>query len=101
MVQWLRLQASIMGGMSSVPCQGTKILHATQLSQKFFLRKYLELNNKENFVSSKAVGYMCSRAHMPQLLSPCAADTAPMHLEPVLHNKRSQCNEKPAHCSKE
>ena len=76
MVQSLRLQASLMEGMSSVPCRGTKILHATQLSQKFFLRKYLELNNKENFFLSKAVGYMCSRAHVLQLLSPCAAGTA-------------------------
>ena len=31
----------------------------------------------------------CSRAGEPQLLKP-------EHLEPVLHNKRSHCNEKPA-----
>ena len=33
-------------------------------------------------------------AHVPQLLKPT-------RLEPVLHNKRSHCNEKPAHCNKE
>ena len=30
---------------------------------------------------------LCSGAQEPQLLKP-------MHLEPMLHNKRSQCNEK-------
>ena len=33
-------------------------------------------------------------AHVPQLLKP-------MRLEPVLHNKRSHCNDKPAHCNEE
>ena len=33
-------------------------------------------------------------AHMPQLLKPA-------HLEPVLHNKRSHHNEKPAHCNED
>ena len=33
-------------------------------------------------------------AHAPQLLKPAC-------LEPVLHNKRGHCNEKPAHCNKE
>ena len=33
-------------------------------------------------------------AHMPQLLKP-------MRLEPVLCNKRSHCNEKPAHRNEE
>ena len=33
-------------------------------------------------------------AHAPQLLKP-------VHLEPVLRNKRSHCNEKPAHCNEE
>ena len=33
-------------------------------------------------------------ARMPQLLKAA-------HLEPVLRNKRSHCNEKPAHCNKE
>ena len=34
MVQWLRLHASIAGGVSSVPGWGTKILHAMQCGQK-------------------------------------------------------------------
>ena len=34
------------------------------------------------------------RAHEPQLLSPRT-------LEPMLHNKRSHCNEKPAHHNEE
>ena len=33
-------------------------------------------------------------AHVPQLLKP-------VHLEPVLHNKRSHCNEKPVCCNEE
>ena len=50
-----------------------------------------------------------SRAGEPQLLSPRATTTEarepqilkPVHLEPVLRNKRSHCNEKPAHCNEE
>ena len=34
-------------------------------------------------------------------LSTCAITTEPAHLEPVLHNKRSHCNEKPAHRNEE
>ena len=32
-VQWLRLQASVAGGMGSIPGQGTKIPHAARHSQ--------------------------------------------------------------------
>ena len=35
--------------------------------------------------------------HAAEQLSPCATTTEPARLEPVLHNKRSHCNEKPAH----
>ena len=31
-------------------------------------------------------------------LSPCTTITEPAHLEPVLHNNRSHCNEKPVPC---
>ena len=34
-------------------------------------------------------------------LSPCATTTEPVHLEPMLCNKRSHCNEKPAHRKEE
>ena len=37
---------------------------------------------------------LCSRTHEPQLLNP-------VHLEPVLCNKRSHLSEKPAHCNEE
>ena len=37
---------------------------------------------------------LCSRARKPQLLKP-------VHLEPVLRNKRSHRNEKPAHRNEE
>ena len=48
-----------------------------------------------------------SRAHVPQLLSPCATTTEarvpqlpkPARLEPMLHNKRSHHNKKPVHCN--
>ena len=48
-----------------------------------------------------------SRACEPQLLSPHATTTEahmpqllkPVHLDPVLHNKRSHCKEKPTHCN--
>ena len=33
-VQWLRLPASTVGGMGSIPGRGTKILHAAWRSQK-------------------------------------------------------------------
>ena len=35
--------------------------------------------------------------HATEHLSPGTATTEPMHLEPVLCNKRSCCNEKPTH----
>ena len=37
---------------------------------------------------------LCSRARQPQLLKPAC-------LEPMLRNKRSHRNEKPAHCNEE
>ena len=37
---------------------------------------------------------LCSRALKPQLLKPTC-------LEPMFHNKRSHCNEKPAHHNEE
>ena len=39
--------------------------------------------------------------HAVEQLSPCATTTEPTCLEPVLHNKRSHCNEKPAHHNEE
>ena len=44
---------------------------------------------------------LCSRAREPQLLSPHATTTEAAHLEPMLRDKRSHCNEKPAHRNKE
>ena len=44
---------------------------------------------------------LCFRAHEPQLLSPRASTSEPAPLEPVLRNKRSHRNEKPAHHNKE
>ena len=40
-------------------------------------------------------------AREPQLLSPCAATTEPVRLEPVLHNKRGRDSERPAHHDEE
>ena len=40
-------------------------------------------------------------AHVPQLLSPRATTTETHVPEPVLRNKRSHHNEKPAHCNEE
>ena len=39
MIQWLRFQASTVGGADLIPGQGTKILHAEQCAQKYFLKK--------------------------------------------------------------
>ena len=44
---------------------------------------------------------LCPRACKPQLLSPSATTTEATHLEPMLHNKRSHRNEKPAHRNEE
>ena len=33
------------------------------------------------------------------LLSPCTTTIEAMSLQPVLHNKKSHCNEKSAHCN--
>ena len=39
--------------------------------------------------------------HAAEQLSPCATTAEPVCLEPMLHNKRSHCNEKPMHCNEE
>ena len=39
--------------------------------------------------------------HAAEQLSPCATTTEPVHLEPVLHNKRGRDTERPAHCDEE
>ena len=39
--------------------------------------------------------------HATEQLSPCATTTEPAHLEPMLRNKRSHRNEKPAHRNEE
>ena len=39
--------------------------------------------------------------HAAEQLSLCATATEPAHLEPVLCNKRSHCNEKPMHHNEE
>ena len=39
--------------------------------------------------------------HAAEQLSPCAITTEPAHLEPMLCNKKSHYNEKPAHRNKE
>ena len=43
----------------------------------------------------------CATTTEPALYSPRATTTEVAHLEPVLCNKRSHHNEKPAHCNKE
>ena len=43
----------------------------------------------------------CTTATEPSLQSPRAATTEPTCLEPMLHNKRSHCSEKPKHCNEE
>ena len=40
---------------------------------------------------------LTARVHTSQLLKPAQCE----HLEPVLHDKRNRCSEKPEHCSKE
>ena len=42
-----------------------------------------------------------SRACELQLLSPLKQLQKPVYLEPVLCDKRSHCNDKPAHCNEE
>ena len=39
--------------------------------------------------------------HAMEQLALFVTTTEPEHLDPILHNKRSHCNEKPAHCNKE
>ena len=50
MLQWLRLQASSIGAMDSIPGQGTMILHATWCDQKIVLMK-LKFALKQQFSS--------------------------------------------------
>ena len=62
MVQWLRLHAPNAGGTSSIPGQGTKIPHATQLSQKkkkilnTYLAYQFRLANMDNAYDGKPKG---------------------------------------------
>ena len=54
-------------------------------------RSHVPRNNKAR---TSQLPSLHSRAHVPQLLKPA-------RLEPVLHNKRSNCNEKPVHRNEE
>ena len=42
----------------------------------------------------------CRGATKPVRHNYWACALEPAHLEPVLHNKKSHCNEKPTHCNK-
>ena len=44
MVQWLRLCTSTVGGVGSIPGQGTKILHAAQPKKKKNVEKIWKLS---------------------------------------------------------
>ena len=47
-VQWLKLHASTVGGLSSIPGKGTKILHAVQFSQNKTNKTNRNLKTKTN-----------------------------------------------------
>ena len=69
MVLWLRLHASTVGGMGSIPGQGTKILHAMQHGQGKTKRKK---NHKRNtHIPSQLKNYrqLCRCARGPSLTS--------------------------------
>ena len=56
---------------------------------------------RSNWARAPQLLSLRSRAREPQLLSPRATTTEAVRLEPVLRNKRSHRNEKPAHPNKE
>ena len=75
-VQWLRIR---------LPMQGTRV---RALIQEDPTCRGATKPIRQNYWS------LCSSTHEPQLLKPT-------RLEPMLHNKRSHRNEKPAHCKEE
>ena len=82
-VQWLRI---------CLPMQGTRV--RTQVQEDPTCRgatKRVRYNYWACALEPMSHNYW---AHMPQLLKPA-------RLAPVLHNKRSHCNEKPANYNKE
>ena len=56
--------------------------------------KYLPVNAGD---TSLILGPGTKNTYAGWQLRLCTTSTEPMHLEPVLHDKRSHCNEKPAY----
>ena len=62
------------------------------------------LSGKESSCQSRGQGFDPWSRKIPHAgghLSPCTKTTEPMHLDPVLCNKRSHCSEKPKLHNKE
>ena len=55
MIQWLRLSASTVGGMGSIPGQGTKIPHAARCGQK---KKKMEGEILNILQTEKTIGFI-------------------------------------------
>ena len=69
MVLWLRLHASTVGGMGSIPGQGTKILHAMQHGQG--KTKWKKHHKRNTHIPSQLKNYrqLCRCARGPSLTS--------------------------------
>ena len=61
MVQWLRLHASNTGGTGLIPGWGTKILHASQFSQK---KKKSQIDQQQKEPQSQCVCLCVEIKHM-------------------------------------
>ena len=114
MIQWLRFLTSNPGGMGLIPGQGTKIPH---------VEWHVQIKKKGGFPGGSVVKISLpmqetgvqsliwdDRSHMPYAVEQRSlyATTvepgnhnygSPRALEPVLHNERSHCSEKSAHCN--
>ena len=94
-VQWLRIR---------LPMQGTRVRAlvredptcrgATKPVSHNYWACALEPASHNYWAREPQLLSLCSRALEPQLLKPA-------RLEPVLHNKRGHCSEKPVHSNKE
>ena len=103
-VQWLRIRLPVQGTWVQALVQEDPTCHgATKPVRHNYWACALEPLSHNCWAHElQLLKLVCSRACVPQLLSPCAAaPEACMWLEPVLCNKRSYCDEKPMHRNEE
>ena len=83
-VQWIRICLPVQGDTGLIPCPGR--FHMPRRNQAHAPQPL-----SPRAANTKAS--TCSKAHKPQLLIHVLQCLKPVHLEPVLCNKRSHCDD--------